>query len=230
MPTQIARGGDVVGVVVDEHHAVGRQAEAGGGQVENRRIGLDQPFHPRHHDVAHVVEHREGRAEQREGLVTEIGDRILRHGACRQPFDQCVRAGDRAGQRIEPVRGIARDQLGVFGMRGAALGNEVGHRDAFVVARVPGFVDDLCGEMRVFGGVGNHAAPDAREIPLHQHAADVPDDGVNPGVHPIGFHKRPNPRRRAGESASRTGQRPMAGRSRNQPWRALKRRWVLLIT
>lgn len=65
---------DIGRIVIDEEQFPRRMAEAAFRKAEDRRIGLGQLFHPRHHDIAEMIEDRMKRAEFPPEAVGEIGE------------------------------------------------------------------------------------------------------------------------------------------------------------
>jgi RecG-like helicase len=114
-------------VIVDEQHRFGRAGKAVFGKAVDRRIGLDQLLHPRDDNIAEAGEHRLGRMEAGPEVGPEVGDRVKRNAARVQGLDQFEAARDRAGQALVEAAAPCRDERGMAGIFGGALGHHLRH-------------------------------------------------------------------------------------------------------
>ena len=75
LPAAVRRTFDIGVIVVDEEHRLCRIAETRLGKIEDCRVGLDQLFRTRHHDIAKRIEYGCRGPEARPEFMSEIGDR-----------------------------------------------------------------------------------------------------------------------------------------------------------
>ena len=189
--------------VVDEQRVGRAQAEAVEREIIDRGIGLQQLDLARDDDVAEAGE--EGallRVEGRPEIGREIGDREQRHAARVELLDDLVDARHRTGDRLAEALAPGRDQRGIFGEFLAELGRGLGIGPAAVQRLVPAIEVDILDEAQARLIVGDLPDEEGVGIPAVKDVADVEDDGASSAGH---------------------------ARER-QPWRALKRRLVLLMT
>ena len=133
---------------------------------------------------------------------------------------------DRLAEALAP----GGDQSGVIGEFLGELGRGLGERPAGVERVVPAPQVDILDEAQPRLVLGELPGEEGFGIPAVEDVADVEDDGGGPG------HAR-RPSERTGSACRRpalhcSGSPAFAGNdgSSRQPWRALKRRLVLLMT
>jgi hypothetical protein len=182
------------------------------------------PLHAGDDDVAEQVEQRFGRAELRPELGAEIGDGEKRHRARRKLPDQLGHSLDRAGDGLGEPRGIGVDQPGMAGKAPLALGDACAEVDAGIMLQVPVEGDDVGEEPFELARIVDELGEEVAQVPADEHLPDIEDDRPGPPGRLSAFvtHARSAPpgrvpvRHELGEEV--------------QPWRALKRRLVLLMT
>jgi hypothetical protein len=111
------------------------------------------------------------------------------------------------------VRAIALD-FGIFGEFGDAFGHHRFHRSPSSWRKCHASVTTLVVNQARLSGSGR-VAPDARQIPLHQHAANIPDDSFDCATTFSANGRRWTP--------PQTGRLPPSGRLRKRP---KPRRWA----
>ena len=140
------------------------------------------------------------RVEGRPEIGREIGDREQRHAALVELRDDLVDARHRPGDRLAEAVAPGGDQLGIFGEFLVELGRGLGIGPAAVQRLVPAVEVDSSMNSQARRIVGDLPDEEGVGIPAVKDVADVEDDGA---------------------STVTRG---------DQPWRALKRRLVLLMT
>ena len=130
-------------------------------------------------------------------------DGVERHALRVEALEQAHAALDGSGEHCRPFAVPGLDQGRLVGMAGGEFTDILGHRQAGVTARMPFHGADGGQKILHRRLVGTEVpAVHVARVPVDQHPAEVEDDHGH-GVRP--------------------GRQP-------QPWRALKRRWVLLMT
>jgi hypothetical protein len=173
-----------------------------------------------------VIEHRLSRAEHLPELVAEIRQAVERHARRRQPRDQFVRALHRPRHGLVEAGGIGADLRLVLRVERNPLGHHLGERAAGVMLEMPFLGDHVGKEPVELLRMVDQLFEQRAELPVEQHPANVEHNRFSHQARPQTLAARTPVRRRAAVSISR----PCRAPAPNQPWRALKRRSVLLMT